>query len=131
MKAYAIRPGGSSLVFSPDGLPAKLGARTNGAGSLHQSVLLEMLELTKRRRRGRENQAPRLRWDSGTRPTGHRVAPGPPGPPGLGTLLLRCSRNILILRSESGRTIGWAQAHFFVAAGGDEHSTGLGRGVFK
>jgi hypothetical protein len=51
--------------------------------------------------------------------------------PGLGTLLLRCSRNILILRSESGRTIGWAQAHFFVAAGGDEHSTGLGRGVFK
>ena len=51
--------------------------------------------------------------------------------PGLGTLLLRCSRNILIVRSESGRTIGWAQAHFFVAAGGDEHSTGLGRGVFK
>jgi hypothetical protein len=50
---------------------------------------------------------------------------------GLGTLLLRCSRNILILRSESGRTMGWAQAHFFVAAGGDEHSTGLGRGVFK
>ena len=49
----------------------------------------------------------------------------------LGTLLLRCCRNILMVRSESGRTIGWAQAHFFVAAGGDEHSTGLGRGVFK
>jgi len=126
MKAYAIRRGGSSLVFSPDGLPAKLGARTNGAGSLHRSVLLEVLELAKRRRRCRENQAPRLRWDLGTGPTGpHRA------PPGLGTLLLRCSRNILILRSESGRTIGWAQAHFFVAAGGDEHSTGLGRGVFK
>jgi hypothetical protein len=49
----------------------------------------------------------------------------------LGTLLLGCSGNILVLRSESGRTLRWAQAHFFVAAGGDEHSTGLGRGVFK
>ena len=52
-------------------------------------------------------------------------------PISLGNLLLGCSRNILVVRSESGRTIGWAQAHFFVAAGGDEHSTGLGRGVFK
>ena len=46
------------------------------------------------------------------------------------TLLLPCSRNILILRSETGRTIEWAQAHFFVAAGGNELVTGLGRGVF-
>jgi len=45
-------------------------------------------------------------------------------------LLLPCSRNILILRSETGRTIEWAQAHFFVAAGGNELVTGLGRGVF-
>jgi hypothetical protein len=122
MKAYAIRQGGSSFVSSPDGLPAKLGARANGTGSLQQSVLLEMLELAKGANDFARIKPLGLRWDSGS---------GPPGRPGLGTLLLRCSRNILIVRSESGRTIGWAQAHFFVAAGGDEHSTGLGRGVFK
>ena len=47
MKAYAFRRGGSSFVSSSDDLPAKLGARTNRARSLHQSVLLEMLELAK------------------------------------------------------------------------------------
>jgi len=47
MKAYAFRRGGSSFVSSLDDLPAKLGARTNRARSLHQSVLLEMLELAK------------------------------------------------------------------------------------
>lgn len=46
-------------------------------------------------------------------------------------LLLRGYGNILVFRSVTGRTMKWAQAHFFVAAGGDEHSTGLGRGVFK
>ena len=88
---------------------------------LHPSVLLEMLELAN------PDDVARIKpLDcAGIHPL------GPVGPVGLGTLLLRCSRNILILRSESGRTIGWAQAHFFVAAGGDEHSTGLGRGVFK
>jgi hypothetical protein len=30
------------------------------------------------------------------------------------TLILPCSGNILILRSEAGRTMEWAQAHFFV-----------------
>jgi len=120
MKAYAFRRGGSSFVSSSDDLPAKPGARTNRARSLHQSVLLEMLELAKGAGDAVRNKA----LDCvGIRAPGHRA--------GLGTLLLRCSRNILILRSESGRTIGWAQAHFFVAAGGDEHSTGLGRGVFK
>ena len=119
MKAYAFRRGGSSFVSSSDDLPAKLGARTNRARSLHQSVLLEMLELAK------------VAGDVVRNKPLDCVGPGGPGGPGLGTLLLRCSRNILILRSESGRTIGWAQAHFFVAAGGDEHSTGLGRGVFK
>ena len=29
-------------------------------------------------------------------------------------MLLPCSRNILLFRSEAGRTNGWAQAHFFV-----------------
>src|SRR5580704_4948728 len=29
-------------------------------------------------------------------------------------LILPCSGNILILRSEAGRTMEWAQAHFFV-----------------
>ncbi len=48
----------------------------------------------------------------------------------LGALLLPCYGNILSLRSETGRTIEWAQAHFFVAAGGNELETGLGRGVF-
>src|SRR5208283_2223976 len=47
----------------------------------------------------------------------------------LCTLLLPCCRNILALRSETGRTIEWAQAHFFVAAGRNELLTGLGRGV--
>jgi hypothetical protein len=123
MKAYAFRRGGSSFVSSLDDLPAKLGARTNRARSLHQSVLLEMLELAK----GAGDVVRNKPLDCvGIRAPGHRA-----GRAGLGTLLLRCSRNILILRSESGRTIGWAQAHFFVAAGGDEHSTGLGRGVFK
>jgi hypothetical protein len=46
-------------------------------------------------------------------------------------LLLWGYGNILMFRSVTGRTMKWAQAHFFVAAGGDEHSTGLGRGVFK
>jgi hypothetical protein len=45
-------------------------------------------------------------------------------------LHLPYSGNILLFRSESGRTLEWAQAHFFVAAGGAELSTGLGRGVF-
>ncbi len=36
-----------------------------------------------------------------------------------------------MFRSESGRTMEWAQAHFFVAAGGAELTTGLGRGVFR
>ena len=35
-------------------------------------------------------------------------------------LLLRGYGNILVIRSETGRTIEWAQAHFFVAAGMDE-----------
>ena len=35
------------------------------------------------------------------------------GPAGL-TLILSCCGNILILRSEAGRTMEWAQAHFFV-----------------
>ena len=48
-----------------------------------------------------------------------------------GTLHLPFPGNILLLRSESGRTMEWAQAHFFVAAGGAELSTGLGRGVFR
>ena len=30
------------------------------------------------------------------------------------TLILPCSGNILELRSEAGRTMEWAQAHFFV-----------------
>ena len=30
------------------------------------------------------------------------------------TLILPCSGNILKLRSEAGRTMEWAQAHFFV-----------------
>jgi hypothetical protein len=34
-----------------------------------------------------------------------------------GALHLQCLGNILCLRSAKGRTIGWAQAHFFVAAG--------------
>src|ERR1700743_2479103 len=29
-------------------------------------------------------------------------------------LILPCSGNILVLRSEAGRTMEWAQAHFFV-----------------
>src|SRR5271169_967623 len=49
---------------------------------------------------------------------------------GLPTLLLRGYGNILWLRSVTGRTIEWAQAHFFVAAGWTELQTGLGRGVF-
>ena len=39
-------------------------------------------------------------------------------------------RNILIFHSEAGRTDQWAQAHFFVAAGGSALETGLARGVF-
>jgi hypothetical protein len=35
------------------------------------------------------------------------------GPAGL-ILILSCCGNILILRSEAGRTMEWAQAHFFV-----------------
>src|SRR5499425_1686212 len=46
-------------------------------------------------------------------------------------LLLPCSRNILFLRSETGRTTEWAQAHFFVAAGWLGRQTGLGRGVSR
>src|ERR1700740_1984408 len=49
---------------------------------------------------------------------------------GLPALLLRGYGNILYLRSVTGRTIEWAQAHFFVAAGWTELQTGLGRGVF-
>jgi hypothetical protein len=45
-------------------------------------------------------------------------------------LQLSYTRNILTFRSETGRTMKWAQAHFFVAAGGSQHRTGLGRGVF-
>jgi len=45
------------------------------------------------------------------------------------TLLLPWRRNILIFHSEAGRTDQWAQAHFFVAAGGSALKTGLGRGV--
>ena len=47
------------------------------------------------------------------------------------TLLLQGRGNILYFRSVTGRTIGWAQAHFFVAAGWTELQTGLGRGVFR
>ena len=46
-------------------------------------------------------------------------------------LLLPWSRNILFFRSVSGRTTGWAQAHFFVAAGWFGRQTGLGRGVSR
>ena len=73
MKAYAIGRGGSSFVSSPDDLPAKLGARTNRAGSLHQSVLLEMLELAK----GAGDVVRNKPLDCvGIRAPGHR-APGP------------------------------------------------------
>jgi hypothetical protein len=47
------------------------------------------------------------------------------------TLLLHGYGNILYFRSVTGRTIEWAQAHFFVAAGWTELQTGLGRGVFR
>ncbi len=46
-------------------------------------------------------------------------------------LLLRGYGNILVFRSVTGRTMKWAQAHFFVAAGWTELQTGLGRGVFR
>ncbi len=46
-------------------------------------------------------------------------------------LLLRGYGNILVIRSVTGRTMKWAQAHFFVAAGWTELQTGLGRGVFR
>jgi hypothetical protein len=69
MKAYAFRRGGSSFVSSLDDLPAKLGARTNRARSLHQSVLLEMLELAKRAGDVVRNKPLDCVADSGAGPT--------------------------------------------------------------
>src|SRR5258707_15609832 len=54
----------------------------------------------------------------------------PLGPPTL-ILLLPCPGHILSFRSVTGRTTGWAQAHFFVGPVGEVSGrlTGLGRGV--